>query len=97
MTYKAGSPSPSWRELRIAAFSDEPDSRGGPPREGFKRSVVTTWPCGFVPTEQSVIAWLRRCLQEWEIHESDEWLRLDGEIVHDPHECHQCRIQGCRA
>lgn len=65
--------------------------------ETSKRWPIDWPPEGLPVDEETVIAWVRRAIQEWEIHESNEWLRFDTEIVHDPHVCKQCLIGGCRA
>lgn len=31
------------------------------------------------------VAWVRRSLHDWEMHESDEWLLVDGGRKFDPH------------
>lgn len=100
VTYK-----PGWRfdveqradGVQLVAYSDELDSRGGPPRENFRRQWVIAWPRTHRNVRAAVVAWLRKALMEWECHEVNEWLRIDGNIVHDPHLCDQCLVGGCRA
>jgi hypothetical protein len=87
------------REPYIEARHTEPDSRN---RENVIEGFARRWPMGwpYHPYSNSphvIVAWVRHALHEWEVHESNEWLRLDGERVHDPHICEQCRIGGCRA
>ena len=36
-------------------------------------------------SEGAQIAWLDRCLKEVESHEQEEWFRIDGKMVRDPH------------
>lgn len=101
---------PGWRfglsgpdRLFLMAWVDDTDSRTGEPREGSVRRMPIDWPrdtLGQPPalnTEDGVVAWVRHALHEWAAHEVNEWLRLDGEIVHDPHACRQCLVGGCRA
>jgi hypothetical protein len=35
--------------------------------------------------EREAVAWIKEQLLRIEKHERDEWLRLDGEMIHDPH------------
>lgn len=79
------------------AKSDVDDSRGAPPRPDFTRAMPMDWPDRHEPTEATIVARVRAAVQQWEVHEANEFLHLDGEIIHDPHECPQCVIGGCRA
>jgi hypothetical protein len=83
--------------LYIEAFHTETDSRNGTELPAFARRIPLRWPIYTASTDEGVLAWVRHCIHEWEVHEADEWLRFDGNHVHDPHECTQCRIGGCRA
>jgi hypothetical protein len=76
-----------WSYPYVSVVSDEQDSRTHEPKPAFERWVSV----GQTPTtEASVVAAVRVLLKEIEIHEMNEWLRLDGEIVHDPHLCVDC-------
>ena len=35
--------------------------------------------------EEEVVDWVRSCWHALEIHEADEWLKLDGKAIFDPH------------
>lgn len=89
--------------LFLLAEVDDIDSRTGNPRKGSARRIPIDWPRdtpGQPPalsTAAGIVAWVRHALHEWAAHEVNEWLRLDGEIVHDPHACVQCLVGGCRA
>jgi hypothetical protein len=40
----------------------------------------------FVTDEKSALAFLRVCTQKTVVHEMDEWIRVDGELLFDPHQ-----------
>lgn len=78
-----------WRYLILWVTSDEIDSRTGEPKADFERWIELP----FTDSEESIVAQVRALLKEIELHEMNEWLRLDGEIVHDPHVCIDCRVE----
>jgi hypothetical protein len=84
--------------LWLTAYCDDTDSRTGAPRvyPDGRHTWCMAWP-GVITSEAAVLAWVRKAIHEWEVHEANKWLRLDGELVHDPHQCVQCLIGGCRA
>jgi hypothetical protein len=43
-------------------------------------------PYGLIDSEQKLTSFIRRLISEFESHEIDEWYRLDGKLVRDPHE-----------
>lgn len=43
-------------------------------------------------TEDHFLAWLRRVLMDLEAHELDEWLKLDGTVVNNPHDPVKLRL-----
>lgn len=104
ITYK-----PGWkftldvRNERVYLFAwvnQDTDSRTGVERTGYKTSkrIPIDWPLSAKPDSiEKIMAWVRHAIHEWESHEADEWLRIDEELVHDPHMCIQCLIGGCRA
>lgn len=83
--------------LYIEAYHTEIDSRTGDELPEFPRRIPINWPRYSAADDAGVAAWVRHCLHEWACHEVDEWLMLDGERFHDPHECLQCKVGGCRA
>lgn len=89
--------------IRIHAQVSSVDSRTGQDRIQHAYRVVGVVPNPYTPAlvpptdEEGVLLVLRRAIQEWECHEADEWLRIDGEIHHDPHVCRTCLLEGCRA
>ena len=107
LTYKPGwsfeverRPFSNTSNLSLIARVDEPNSRNHGQRIiGFtRRAPLRQAPYGYYDhTEAHVMAWVRKAIQEWECHEADEWLRLDGDLWHDPHKCSACLITGCRA
>jgi hypothetical protein len=99
MTYKPGwtiNCYPTTEGLMLQAFCDDVDSRSGEPKPQFVRRGLMQWPRA-EESEALIVAWVRHWLMEWETHEVNERLRLDGEIVHDPHLCASCLVTGCRA
>ena len=99
VTYKPGwtiNCYPTKEGLMLQAYSDEVDSRSGAPRPQFVRRGLMSWPRAET-SDDLIVAWVRHWLMEWETHEVNEWLRLDGEVVHDPHLSASCLVTGCRA
>ncbi len=47
-------------------------------------------------TEAEVLRWLRWRIREIEVHEVDEFLRLDGKAVFDPHRDVKCPVKARR-
>ncbi len=47
-------------------------------------------------TESEVLRWLRWRLREIEVHEVDEFLRVDGKAVFDPHRDVKCPVKARR-
>lgn len=76
--------------LRVALYG--PDSRDTPGPDGWPQKKVgfrIVFPDylrhdGF--DEGAAVAWIKEQLLRIEKHERDEWLRLDGAMIHDPHE-----------
>jgi hypothetical protein len=83
--------------LYLEAHHAEVDSRDGHDLPDFARRIPIRWPTYSADDDEAILAWVRHCIHEWEVHEADEWLRYQGEHVHDPHVCKACKIGGCRA
>jgi hypothetical protein len=45
----------------------------------------TIVPRHFMHDEKLFSAYVRRCVHDLEAHEADEWLRVGGELLNDPH------------
>lgn len=76
---------PGW--LWLVARSQEPDSRGKGQREQWRTYVMAAH-----GTISKILATVRMAIQTWELHETDEWFRFDGERIHDPHACDECVV-----
>lgn len=71
-------------ELRITAHHTL-DSRD----ENQLRRITIVHPT-LVPlycqtSREAFLSFVRNCLNQLEIHEMDEWLQVDGELLNDPH------------
>ncbi|WEV84108.1 hypothetical protein N855_gp64 [Mycobacterium phage Muddy] len=43
-------------------------------------------PVGFATwSEKRQVCWFKECIRSMEHHEMDEWLKIDGVMIHDPH------------
>lgn len=89
ITYRHGvtlsvRPSATTDQLTFQVEVDTADTRDGShiPRP-IKIVHRTLIPPGV--DEKYRIAFVRQCVQKMEIHESDEWLKLDGKMIYDPH------------
>lgn len=61
--------------VMIEAHHTEPDSRTGTEIPEFPRRIPVIWPHYTVTDDQSVAAWVRHCIHEWECHEAEfEWM-----------------------
>ena len=50
------------------------------------RIVHSTYlPAGVCNDEKWALAFIRQCVHNMEAHEADEWLKLDGQVVNNPH------------
>lgn len=38
-----------------------------------------------VQTEHQFLMLIKECIQRWEFHESMEWLKIDGQLIYNPH------------
>jgi hypothetical protein len=48
---------------------------------------ITFWmPILPMASEEHFKTWVRRVVAGWELHETDEWLRFDGEMINNPHD-----------
>lgn len=68
--------------LVLQLVFDGPDSRE--PENTKVVSFTQFYPAPF-PSLEALTQLIRCFIHEWELHESDEWLRIDGEMVRDPH------------
>jgi len=72
-------------EPRLQVIAEVPDSRN--PNKTI--SVVSSYTLPLLSErewdEEYAVAWIRQCLARWVMHEIDEWLRLDGKLLNDPH------------
>ena len=69
-----------------------------PPNELAMRFEVQPWllerwgewaswdQAGVGRARRDILRWVRKCLGHHELHERDEWFRVDGVMVFDPHE-----------
>ena len=49
-------------------------------------AITSTWvPMSALEDDNVMLAFIRKCLQQWALHEVDEWFRFRGELVNDPH------------
>ena len=70
-------------------FMRKPPTREGvgylPRREVIEVRGVYRIPRTYPGEEESFLDWLMAVLHGFERHEMQEWFRLDGELVYDPH------------
>ena len=82
----------------IEFWFDVPDARnGGASRTAISmKAAVPRW----IVTPEVFYEWLFEQVKHIEIHEAEEWFRVDGEMLRDPHaedlerECHEKQIAG---
>lgn len=70
----------------LHATSEEPHSR----EPGVTYTVHRNYLLPLAVTPVTFLAHLRLAIRRWELHEACEFLRFDGEILHDPHACEMC-------
>jgi hypothetical protein len=76
--------SPFYGEFELVIEFFAPNSRDGGVREANVR-FNSTIPNYVMQDEEYFGVWFKNALKSLWIHEFDEWLRFDGELVHDPH------------
>lgn len=80
-----------WAGVALIVNVTTEDSRDVPAARAQGRQprivrVTHTYPMPEVRSRPELLAWVRKVLHLVEQHESDEWLRVDGELYHDPHQ-----------
>lgn len=48
--------------------------------------VIDPYVTRAIDPEAAFFDWLKRTLSFMDVHERDEWVRVDGKLLHDPHE-----------
>lgn len=81
-----------WYDAYLCGTFRAPDSRHTPldapdnwPTIALNFTVAVPVPLGDDRDSEMFAVWLRSVLRRVEEHESDEWLRRDGELINDPH------------
>jgi hypothetical protein len=68
-----------------------PDSRGS----GREKPIGGKYPVPYglmiEHNEEQMVRWIKMMIRSAEFHEIDEWLRLDGELIDDPHKKEHAR------
>jgi hypothetical protein len=69
-----------WRLERLGvAFRDKPDQRGAFELNECEPAKESGW------TAREIVQKVRHLMHRQALHEEDEWLRVDGVLVFDPH------------
>lgn len=74
----------NWEDQPGGAFNISPFGPDDPRRIPLI-PVTATFMLEAYHGESYAKSWLRSALRQLEDHELDEWLRLDGELMNDPH------------
>jgi hypothetical protein len=70
--------------IGIKIYFDVKDARTGEPTKLVHDSGLEKRKARAM-TDAEIVGWVRECVHRAEQHEADEWLRLDGALVSDPH------------